>query len=89
MQVEELPGIRAVKDFVAITSGDESRVDLSKQFMVTGYSKRDNKDFFVVINGRILSQGDLLDGMMITQIKPNRVLLQEDGKKFKIDYNLQ
>jgi hypothetical protein len=42
-----------------------------------------------VINGKILSLGDNLDGMVITAISPTAVLLEKDGLKFKINYNLQ
>jgi hypothetical protein len=44
---------------------------------------------FVVINGRILSLGENLDGMTITNIMPTMVLLEKDGLKFRINYNLQ
>lgn len=84
-----LPGVRLVKNFVAVTTGDTSRIDISSDFRITGYSKRDDKDFFVVINGRILGTGDVLDGMKITNIKPKVVLLEKEGVKFRIDFNLQ
>jgi len=86
---KELPGVRVVKNYVAITSGDTSRIDLTKNYKITGYSKRDEKDFFVVINGRILGQGDLLDGMLISKINPKMVLLEKEGLQFKINYNMQ
>jgi hypothetical protein len=44
---------------------------------------------FIVINGKILSIGDAIDGMTITGIMPNMVLLEKDGLKFRINYNLQ
>jgi type III secretion system YscD/HrpQ family protein len=84
-----LRGIRVVKNFVILTTADTSRVDLSGQYTVTGYSKRDESSFFVVINGKILSEGDVLDGMVITGVQPTAVLLEKDGIKFKINYNLQ
>ena len=86
---KKIPGIRVVKNYVVVTSGDTSRIDISKDFKVTGYSKRDDKDFFVVINGKILSPGDMLDGMLITNIKPKMVLLEKEGVQFRIDYNIQ
>lgn len=87
--MRKVPGIRAVRNFVVVTSGDSSRIDLSKDYKITGYSKRDDKDYFVVINGRILSSGDFLDGMQITKINPKLVLLEKEGVKFRINYNLQ
>lgn len=88
-QFKSLPGIRIVKNYVVFTKEDTSQIDLSNQYQVTGYSKGDEANFFVVINGRILGQGDLLDGMKITQVKSNLVVLEKDGLKYKINYNLQ
>ncbi len=88
-QLKALSGIRLVKNFVVSTTADTSRVDISGQYQVSGYSKRDAKSMFVVINGKILSLGDSIDGMAITNILPNMILLEKDGLKFRINYNLQ
>lgn len=88
-QLKALPGIRLVKNFVIYTSADTSRIDLSDKFTISGYSTKDSERFYVVINGKILTTGDVLDGMIITGVEPNRVLLEKDGLKFKINYNLQ
>lgn len=84
-----LNGIRSVKNFVIYTTTDTSRIDLSAQYAVSGYSATASETNFIVINGKILSSGDLLDGMVITQIQPSTVLLEKDGIKFRINYNLQ
>jgi type III secretion system YscD/HrpQ family protein len=84
-----VPGIRVIKNYVVVATGDSSRINLSTQYAITGYSKSSDKDFFVVINGRILGQGDLLDGMLITTIKPRTVLLERQGMKYVINYNPQ
>jgi type III secretion system YscD/HrpQ family protein len=84
-----LHGIRIVKNFVIFTTVDTSRVDVSSQYTVSGYSKKDDTTQFVVINGKILSIGDVVDGMHITEIMPSTVLLEKDGVKFRINYNLQ
>ena len=84
-----LNGIRSVKNFVIYTSSDTSSIDISQKYQVSGYSKTENETTFVVINGRILGIGDPLDGMVITLILPNGVLLEKDGIKFRINYNLQ
>lgn len=86
---KKLPGVRVVKNFVVTAVGASSRIDLTGNYQITGYSKRDDRDMFVVINGRILGQGDLLDGMLITSIDPKMVLLEKEGIKFRIDYNIQ
>jgi type III secretion system YscD/HrpQ family protein len=88
-QFKALNGIRMVRNFVVYTSAASSRVDISQQYRVTGYSKKDSENMYVVINGRILSLGDNLDGMTITSIMPSMVLLEKDGLKFRINYNLQ
>ncbi len=82
-------GIRSLKNFVIYTTEDSSLVDLTSKYKVLGYSKKDGESSYVVINGKILSLGDTLDGMLITAIQPTLVLLEKDGLKFKINYNLQ
>ncbi len=84
-----LRGIRMVKNFVVLSTIDSSRVDLSDKYRITGASKKDGVSYSVVVNGKILGKGDLLDGMLITSIEPNIVFLEKDGSKFKINYNLQ
>ncbi len=88
-QLKQLPGVRIIKNFVVFTSADMSRIDLTSKFRVTGSSKVGNVNEYVVINGKILSFGDTLDGMTITGIESNEILLEKDGLKFKINYNQQ
>lgn len=88
-EVKALPGIRILKNYVVFTNEDSSLVDLSPKYQVMGFSKKDGTNQFVVINGKILTSGDLLDGMVITLISPSMILLEKDGLKFKINYNLQ
>jgi type III secretion system YscD/HrpQ family protein len=88
-EVKTLPGIRVLKNYVVYTNEESSLVDLSQKYQVMGFSKKDGANQFVVINGKILTSGDLLDGMVITLISPSMVLLEKDGLKFKINYNLQ
>jgi type III secretion system YscD/HrpQ family protein len=88
-EFKSLPGVRMLKNYVIYTSEDSSLVDLSSKYKVMGFSKKDGASQYIVINGKILSVGDLLDGMIITTISPTMVLLEKDGLKFKINYNLQ
>ncbi|MBS0605021.1 MAG: type III secretion system inner membrane ring subunit SctD [Verrucomicrobia bacterium] len=88
-QLKSLKGIRVVKNFVVYTTADTSRIDVSAQYKVSGYSKKDDQNMFIVINGKIMSVGDTIDGMTITGIQPSMVLLEKDGLKFRINYNLQ
>ncbi len=84
-----LMGVRSVKNFVVLATEETSRIDLTEKYQVTGSSKKEDKEVFVLINGKIVGKGDLLDGMTITTIQPNMVLLEKDGLKFRINYNLQ
>jgi hypothetical protein len=87
--LKALKGVRSVKNFVIYTAADTSRIDISEQYQVSGYSKKDDQNMFIVINGKILSIGDTIDGMLVTGINPTMVLLEKDGLKFRINYNLQ
>jgi type III secretion system YscD/HrpQ family protein len=88
-QLKSIRGIRLVKNFVVYTTAETSRIDISAQYQVSGYSKKDDQNMFIVINGKIISVGETIDGMTITSILPNMVLLEKDGLKFRINYNLQ
>ncbi len=88
-EFKALSGVRVLKNYVIYTSEDSSLVDLTSKYKVMGYSKKDGANQFIVINGKILSLGDNLDGMVITAISPTAVMLEKDGLKFKINYNLQ
>jgi type III secretion system YscD/HrpQ family protein len=83
---KSLPGIRSVQVLVSEAGQKEAVVDLTSKYLVTGYSKAGNK-VSVVINGRILAQGDTLDGMLITEITHDRVFLEKGSVKYKIDFN--
>jgi len=88
-RLRHLPGIRSVKNFVVLTHGENARVDISSQYAVTGFSKSDHDNYYVVINGKIVGSGDNLDGMLVTQVNAQTLLLEKDGLKFLINYNLQ
>lgn len=79
--------VRSIKNYVIELQPENSVVDLSDTYKVTGSSNRGGQTVNVVINGRILSNGDLLDGMMITQIKRDAIFLEREGVKYKIEYN--
>ncbi len=82
-----IPGIKGVRNFVADLAPEESMINLSNRYRITGHFRRADIDVSVVINGRILARGDSLDGMTITSIKPDTIFLEKDGFKYKIDYN--
>lgn len=86
-EMSDIHGVRSVKNFVLLSDAASSTVDLSDKYVVTGMTKHGSVSEFVLINGKILSKGDVLDGMTITGIKENEVELNKDGINYKIDYN--
>ena len=87
--INKIPGVRQVRNFVIYVTGSTARIDLSDKYRVTGTSKFGDMNKYVLINGRILSPGDTLDGMTITAITSTQVDLDQSGIKYKINYNQQ
>lgn len=85
--LREIPGVRDVKSFVAALPPEASIINISDRYEVTGVSNQGQGNISVVINGRILSRGDVLDGMTITSIKGNSVFLEKDNTKYRIDFS--
>ena len=85
-EFKKIPGIRQVRSQVANLVTDQSTINISDRYEVSGYSKQGNR-INVVVNGRIITKGDTLDGMMIQSISPNTILLDKDGVNYRIDYN--
>jgi type III secretion system YscD/HrpQ family protein len=88
-KLEKIQGVRIIKNFIIFTGESTSRIDLSQNYNVMGTSKYGDMSQYVLINGRILSDGDVLDGMIITSIESNKILLDKEGMKYKIDFNNQ
>lgn len=87
-EIKKMVGIRAVKNIAAQTSEEGARIDLTSKYAVAGaVLGNKSKIFGVQVNGQIVSQGDFLDGMKITEIKTNVIYLEKDGLKYKINYN--
>lgn len=85
--LKKVSGIRMVKNFVVLSKPTSDIVDISSKYKVTGSSKYGNKNQYVVINGKILSLGNELDGMTITKMENNSIMLEKDGIKYRINYN--
>ncbi len=99
----KIPGIISVQNYVLYSQGPngsqvaggnltnqgEPNLDLSQNYIVSGFSHGDNNEEFAIINTKIFTTGDFLDGMQITAIEPTQILLEKDGIKFRINYNLQ
>ncbi|EGF85246.1 type III secretion system inner membrane ring subunit SctD [Chlamydia psittaci] len=90
-EISTLPGVRLVKNFVVLLPVEEGIIDLNlwypSRYRVTGYSKYGDVSINVVVNGRILTRGDVIDGMTVTSIQPHCIFLEKEGLKYKIEYN--
>lgn len=84
-RIKTIPGVRIVNNFIKIQSPEMGIKNITSQYQVTGSTKVGDK-YTVIINGRILSEGDTLDGMQITSITPNAIFLENSSSKFRIDY---
>lgn len=83
---KNMQGVRVVNDLTRSQAPQMGMLNISDQYEVSGQSKVGEK-FTVVINGRIVSQGDVIDGMVITKITSNTIFLEKQGAKYRIDYN--
>jgi type III secretion system YscD/HrpQ family protein len=85
-QVRQVPGVRVVYNQVVSQNPEKiGIINLSDQYSISGKSHIGNK-YTVLIHGRLLSEGDVLDGMDITKITSNTVFLERGDKKYRIDY---
>lgn len=83
---KKIPGVRIVSNYALELGPEASLINVSDKYRVSGFSRQDGGNLSVVIQGRILSKGDYLDGMTITEIKPHIILLEKDQVKYQIDY---
>jgi type III secretion system YscD/HrpQ family protein len=85
-EIKEISGVRSVRNFVTEMSPEQAIKNISNNYEVTGFSSQ-GEHISVVINGRILTKGDTLDGMKITDIQSNVIYLEQDGTKYRIDFS--
>lgn len=84
---KDIPGVRSVKNFVVSLAPESNIVNISDRYEVTGISHLGDSRYTVIINGKILSTGDTLDGMKITSIQPGVITLEEGGTRYRIDFS--
>lgn len=84
--IKEIRGVHNVHNMTIKQAEEQSFIDVSNKYRISGISNHNNK-LSVVINGRILMTGDQLDGMNITQINPNSILLEKEGIQYRINFN--
>ncbi len=80
------PGIHSVKNLAIASDATTTRIDLTSKYKITGWAKY-NSHNSVVANGKIIIPGDILDGMQVTNISQNAILLEKDDIKYKINYS--
>lgn len=85
-EMKNILGVREIRNYVAEIPAEQSMINLTDRYEVTGHSQQGKGNISVIINGRVLSRGDMLDGMLITSVKPNIILLEKDAVKYRIDY---
>lgn len=85
-EMSKIPGIRDIKNLTSKLAPDQSIINISDRYEVNGFSRR-GATYSIVIHGRILTTGDEIDGMQITEIKPNSVMLEKDNVKYRIDFS--
>ena len=85
-QIQRIPGVRNVKNFARGTSMEGAAISVSQQYVISGTTMFDGRGYSIVLNGKIYTLGDSIDGMKLISIEPTVVLLEKDGVKYKIDY---
>lgn len=84
--IKKIPGVRNVRSQVTQIAPDQAMVNISDKYEVTGFSRIGN-NLSVIANGRIVTTGDVLDGMTIKQITPGTIFLEKDGTQYRIDFS--
>lgn len=86
-QIKGIYGVRTVINLVIEQAPQEAVINISDKYHVSGTTTGAGGTSNVVINGKLLGVGDVIDGMRITTIAPNYVLLERSGVTYRIDYN--
>ncbi len=87
-EFSEMSGVRRVRNHVTQTEQEQevSLVDISDRYHVSGFSRHGDDRVSVIIDGRILSIGDTIDGMRIEAIDERQVVLRRDNVQYLINY---
>jgi type III secretion system YscD/HrpQ family protein len=81
-----LPGITRVQNLAVAGTPENSGIDISQQYQISGSALHDGERYSVILNGKIYTAGDTIDAMKITAIGQKTILLEKDGLKYKINY---
>jgi type III secretion system YscD/HrpQ family protein len=85
-EINKIQGVSSVKSFAVAVHPSQAGIDISDQYQVSGSSTFDGHGYSVVMNGKIYTLGDQVDGMKIKAIESSTILLEKDGLKYKIEY---
>ena len=85
-EFKKIPGVRGVRSLVNQIAPEQAMINISDKYEVTGFSKVGG-NLSVAVNGRIVTTGDVLDGMHIKQITPGTIFLDKDGINYRIDFS--
>lgn len=85
-EINALKGVTSVKNYAVALHPSKVGFDISQDYRVTGTSLFDGRGYSVVLNGKIYTLGDWVDGMKLVSIEPTTILLEKDGLKYKINY---
>lgn len=85
--LKQLPGVRLLSNKIQFSAqaAEVGMINISDRYHVSGESRIGDK-YTVVINGRIVSEGDTLDGMDIQKITADHVFLKNAEGEYVIDY---
>lgn len=85
-QLRHRRSITAVKNFAIPTDELRAAIDISANYKVNGVTLFDNKGINAVINGKLYTLKDELNGLDIIKIEEKMILLEKDGVKYRIDF---
>src|SRR5690606_13049269 len=83
-ELSVLAGVARVQNFAVPSDPNQAAFDLSDQFVIGGEARKGENGYSVVLNGKLYTLGQRVEGMKIIQIDPALILLEKDGLKYKI-----
>jgi len=84
--LNQLTGIARVKDLTIAGDAGTSGINISQNYKIGGTATSEGHGYSVVLNEKIYTVGDSVDGMTIESIGEKTILLEKDGLNYRIDY---
>jgi type III secretion system YscD/HrpQ family protein len=82
--LNQLTGIARVKNLASVTETDTAAIDITQNYKVSGSVTTDGHGYNVVLNDKIYTIGDTVDGMTIKSMKEKTIFLEKDGLNYRI-----